>query len=142
MVDGFLDDAVGVGLDGRVAGDGETLRAGRGDPPHGVFERVLAPPLTATFAPALARPSASADPMAPPPPGMRATRPSRLNVSSAVIVLLSTFDRLSRIAPEKGAWRAPASRQLSTQVHQRQRHDPIAPIGQIDLTSGQIPRPG
>ncbi len=39
-------------------------------------------PATATFAPAPAKASAIADPMAPPPPEMRATRPSRLKMSS------------------------------------------------------------
>ena len=43
MVDGFLDDAIGIGFVGRVAGDGETLRAGCGDAAYGFVQGVLGP---------------------------------------------------------------------------------------------------
>src|SRR5437588_2819434 len=54
-------------------------------------------PLTAIRAPADARASANADPIAPPPPDTRAVRPSRLNRSSWVMVL--QLDR-QRICPK------------------------------------------
>ena len=87
-VDGLLDDAVGVGLVGRVAGDREALRAGRRDPSDRLVERVLGAAGDRDLRAGAREASARAEPIAPPPPGMRATRPSRLNMSSAVIVLL------------------------------------------------------
>src|SRR6478672_380917 len=58
-------------------------------------------PATTTFAPAPANASAMADPIAPPPPDTRATRPSRLKMSSCVIG--PSFDRLSRMILPHGA---------------------------------------
>src|SRR3990172_2826389 len=56
-------------------------------------------PATATLAPAPASASASDDPMPPPPPATMATRPTRLKMSSCLIVLLQdggASPRLSR----------------------------------------------
>ena len=81
-IDGLAHHPVRVGLVGRVGVDGEAFGAGGHDAIDRGLERVRGPPRDGDLGAAARHRLGErrADP--PPPPGMRTTRPSRLNMSS------------------------------------------------------------
>ena len=84
----LLDHPIAVGLVGRVDRHGQPLRARRLDPLDRHQEGRLRPTRHGHPSPGAREASAIGAPMPPPPPTTNATRPSRLNMSSRVIVLL------------------------------------------------------